>query len=93
MAIQHFYAADKKISIYIFGDDFSRGSIQGVVDTVARINRTGKEQGRVRIHAVGFPVLLSEQAAQINVARFAALMRKLAEDNNGSFVGLPSLNN
>jgi len=91
-AVRRFYGADKKISLYVFGDDFSRGSIQDVVDTVDRINQLlrGGER-RVRIHAVGFPVLLSQSTAEINAARFSALMRRLAEDNNGSFVGLNSL--
>jgi hypothetical protein len=91
-AVRRFYAPDKKISLYVLGDDFSRGSIQEVVDTVDQINKSmrGGER-RVRIHAVGFPVLLSQPGAGNNVARFAALMRRLAEDNNGSFVGLNSL--
>lgn len=88
-AIRRFYATDRKISLYIFGDDFSRGSIQQVVDTVNSINRTTGSGGkRVRIHAVGFPVLFDQPGTELNVARFAALMRRLAEDNNGSFVGL-----
>jgi hypothetical protein len=88
-AIRRFYAADKKISIYIFGDDFSRGSIQEVVDTVDAINQSLRDGSRrVRIHAVGFPVLFGQPGAELNVARFAALMRRLAEDNDGSFVGL-----
>jgi len=91
-AVRRFYSADKKISLYVLGDDFSRGSIQDAVDTVDRINQSLKGgERRVRIHAVGFPVLFSQPAAQMNVARFAALMRRLAEDNNGSFVGLNSL--
>jgi hypothetical protein len=91
-AVRRFYAPDKKISLYVFGDDFSRGSIQDVVDTVDRINKSLRgEERRVRIHAVGFPVLFSQSRAEMNVARFSALMRRLAEDNNGSFVGLNSL--
>ena len=91
-AIRRFYASDKKISIYIFGDDFSRGSIQQVVDTVDSINRSLADGSRrVRIHGVGFPVLFGQQGAELNVARFAALMRRLAEDNDGSFVGLTTL--
>jgi hypothetical protein len=91
-AVRRFYAPDKKISLYVFGDDFARGSIQDVVDTVDHINKSlrGGER-RVRIHAVGFPVLFSQSRAAMNVARFSALMRRLAEDNNGSFVGLNSL--
>ena len=91
-AVRRFYAPDKKISLYVLGDDFSRGSIQEVVDTVDRINQSLRSgERRVRIHAVGFPVLFNEPSAAMNVARFAALMRRLAEDNNGSFVGLNSL--
>lgn len=91
-AIRRFYASDKKISIYVFGDDFSRGSIQQVVDTVDSINKhLADGSRRVRIHAVGFPVLFNQSGAEINVARFSALMRRLAEDNDGSFVGLTNL--
>jgi len=91
-AIRRFYAGDKRISLYVFGDDFARGSIQTVVDTVDRINRVDKSgKRRVRIHAVGFPVLFAQGGLSANTVRFAALMRKLAEDNNGSFVGLNSV--
>ncbi len=91
-AIRRFYSDDRKISLYILGDDFSRGSIQNVVDTVNTLNNVQTDGSRrVRIHAVGFPVLFRQPGAEINVARFAALMRRLAEDNDGSFVGLTSL--
>jgi len=91
-AIRRFYSPDRTISLYVLGDDFSRGSIQEVLDEVAQYNRTlSGGQRRVRIHAVGFPVLFTQPAAGMNVARFAALMRRLAEENNGSFVGLNSL--
>ncbi len=91
-AIRRFFASDKRISLYVFGDDFARGSIQQVVDTVARLNRAdGSGRRRVRIHAIGFPVLFAQGGLSANVVRFAALMRKLAEDNGGSFVGLNSV--
>ena len=90
-AIQRFYASDKRISLYVFGDDFSGGLMQNVVDTVRRKNNAGSRNSRVRIHTIGFPVLLTQPGAGQNAARFAALMRRLAEDNNGSFVGLSSL--
>ncbi|MEA3241197.1 MAG: VWA domain-containing protein [Pseudomonadota bacterium] len=91
-AIRRFHTSGRRISIYVFGDDFSRGSIQDVVDTVDVINRSGRHGKRlVRIHAVGFPVLFKQGGTERNVVRFAALMRRLAEDNNGSFVGLNSL--
>jgi len=90
-AIRRFYATDKRISLYVFGDDFAHGSIQAVIDTVDQLNRADKSgKRRVRIHAVGFPVLFAQGGISPNTVRFAALMRKLAEDNNGSFVGLNS---
>ncbi len=88
-AIASFWNPGKRISIYYFGDDFSHGSIQDVLNKVNRLNRplTGGKR-MVRIHAVGFPTLILHGGNWNNVVRFAALMRKLAEDNNGSFVGL-----
>jgi hypothetical protein len=91
-AIRRYYAKDKRISLYIFGDDFSSGSIESVVNTVAKLNRSkGNEEHRVRIHAIGFPVLFIAGNMQANAVRFAALMRKLAENNSGTFVGLNGL--
>ena len=91
-AIRTFYDPNKQIALYIFGDDFSRGSIQSVIDTVSRLNRAHRKGlKRVRINAVGFPVLFQYPGSEMNIARFSALMRKLAEENNGSFVGLNSL--
>ncbi len=91
-AIRDFYAPDKNISIYVLGDDFSRGSIQEVLDTLTRLNRpAGGSTRRVRIHAIGFPVLIKEAPTSPNIPRFATLMRRLAEDNGGSFVGLSGL--
>jgi hypothetical protein len=91
-AIRRFYAKDKQISLYIFGDDFSRGSIQSLINTVDRLNKSNRSgKRRVRINAVGFPVLFNHPGTETNVARFSALMRKLTEKNNGSFVGLTEL--
>ena len=53
-AVRSFYDRDKKISIYVFGDEFTGRSIEDVVLTVDKLNaeaRTGER--RVRIHAVG----------------------------------------
>jgi hypothetical protein len=91
-AIRRFHARDKRISLYVFGDDFARGSIQAVINTVDQLNRADRSgRTRVRIHAVGFPVLFDFTGGlPANAVRYAALMRKLAENNNGSFVGLNS---
>lgn len=94
-AISTFYAPDKKISIYVFGDEFTGRSIQDVVETVDKINRAGPGGERlVRIHAVGFPVLYKVgnfNRVGITGVRFATLMRILCERNGGTFVGLQDI--
>lgn len=93
-AIRTFARADRRISIYVFGDEFTGSSIQDVLDTVERLNRRGRGGERqVRIHAVGFPVVLgSSRFSGSNTGiRFATLMRLLCEANGGTFVGLNTL--
>ncbi|MFC1813149.1 vWA domain-containing protein [Thermodesulfobacteriota bacterium] len=91
-AIRMFYSRDKKISLYVFGDEFSGVAIQPVIDTVDRINRATKDGSRlVRIHAVGFPVVMEKTSQRGNTGeRFAVLMRALCQRNGGTFVGLNS---
>ena len=89
-AIDTFYAPDKKISIYVFGDEFTGSSIQEVVSAIDKLNRAGMDgERRVRIHAVGFPVQFTQQShMQTTGVRFATLMRELTYRNGGTFVGL-----
>jgi len=92
-AIRTFARADKRISIYVLGDEFSGGSIENVVNTVDRINRPNSSGERpVRIHAIGFPTVFSvAQAGEHTGVMFATLMRILCRRNGGTFVGLNSL--
>lgn len=89
-AIRTFAAPDKKISIYVFGDEFTGQSITQVIDTVDRINRADAKGNRlVRIHAVGFPTQFSRAPhLQGTGIRFATLMRELTRRNGGTFVAL-----
>lgn len=89
-AIRSFYDKDKKISLYVFGDEFSGRSIKSVVETIDRLNQMNENNQRmVRIHAVGFPVQFSRPGMlQTTGIRFATLMRELAHKNGGTFVGL-----
>ncbi len=87
-AVRTFWTKDHPISIYVFGDEFTGPSIQDVVDTVDRINRSGETGDRlVRIHALAFP--FSTQYPQHTSMRYATLMRILCARNGGVFVGLP----
>jgi hypothetical protein len=89
-AIRTFAAPDKKISIYVFGDEFTGPSITQVIDTVDRLNRVDSQGNRlVRIHGVGFPTQFSRAPhLQGTGIRFATLMRELTHRNGGTFVAL-----
>ena len=91
-AIRTFYAPGRKISLYVFGDEFSGGDMQSVMETVDRLNRAGADGSRrVRIHAVGFPTVMEFTDRRGNTGeRFATLMRVLCQKNGGTFVGLNS---
>lgn len=86
-AIRTFWSPEHKISIYVFGDEFTGPSIEDVVTTVERINRPDREgERKVRIHAIGFP--LAPNVPQYTSIRYATLMRILCQRNGGTFVGL-----
>ena len=88
-AIGQFWAPDKKISIYVFGDEFSSGRVEKVIQQVDRVNRVGPDGKRmVRIHGVGFPYLFRGNQIPPTARQFAALMRVLCERNGGTFVGI-----
>lgn len=93
-AIDTFYDPDKKISLYVYSDDFSpgSGSINAVVREVDRRNSIDAEGNkRVRIHAVAFPVFYEVTGNELlTAADFAILMRALCLRNGGTFVALPS---
>jgi hypothetical protein len=78
---------DKRISLYVLGDEFTGDSIQQALDEVSTINRPNKDGRRiVRIHAIGFPE--GPGMTPFTSIRFSALMRLMCEQNNGTFVGI-----
>lgn len=91
-AIEQFYRSDRKISLYVYGDEFTGKSITEVVDYVRKLNRPDTNGApHVRIHAIGFPTQFANPPGlQITGIRFAALMRELTHRNGGSFIGLNS---
>ena len=94
-AIGTFWSADKKVSLYVFGDDFQGvTTIDAVVKTIDRINRVGADGSRrVRIHGVGFPGRFQGQGSiPASAQRFATLMRVLCLRNGGTFVALSGEN-
>jgi hypothetical protein len=92
-AIRAYYTSDKRISLFVFGDDFTGGAIAPVLNAVDRLNRERRSGERlVRIHAVGFPVhFLAPGGNRRTATRFSHLMRELTLANGGTFVGLNGL--
>jgi hypothetical protein len=92
IAIKTYWARDKKISLYVLGDEFTGDSIDEVLETVDRLNhRDARGERKVRIHGIGFPTLFSQsEYPESTTVRFATLMRLLCERNGGAFVALNS---
>ncbi len=89
-AISTYWKPDRKISIYVFGDEFSGRSVENVIRQVDAVNRVGASGERlVRIHAVGFPLLFrGGNDIPPTAYRFSQLMRVLCDRNGGTFVAL-----
>ena len=86
-AIRLYWSIDRRISIYVLGDEFTGDSIQSALTEVSSINRPDKDGRRmVRIHAIGFPE--GPGMTPFTSIRFSALMRLMCEQNNGTFVGI-----
>jgi len=86
-AVQGWWAADKKISVYVIGDDFTGGSIEAALSAVRKYNPVDRQgRHRMRIHAIGMPD--GPNSPPFINSRFAALMRAMCDENEGTFVGL-----
>ena len=79
---------DKRISIYVFGDDSysTEKGINEVTNRLAEINNTrANAKPWVRIHAIGFSTLWGDDK------KFSELAGALTRTSGGVFVGLTSL--
>lgn len=86
-ALRTYWTADKRVSLFVLGDEFTGKSIQSALDGISALNKPGADGRRVfRIHAIGFPEGTG-MSPDTNI-RFAALMRMVCLQNNGTFVGL-----
>ena len=75
------YGGRGKLSIYVFGDDYTGNSYDAAVASIDRLNRGSDGEKLARIHAIGFFV-------QRSSARFSTLMREVAYRADGTFVAL-----
>jgi len=83
VALKRYAKSNRSLSIYIFGDDYSGGSYDPVVNALVNLN-TNRITGAklARVHAVGF-------ISNYSTGRFATLMREVTRRNNGTFIALP----
>jgi len=92
VAIRSFWSADRKISIYVLGDEFTGDSVDDALESIDRLNRSVRGERKVRIHAIGFPTVFGQSYfPETTGIRFATLMRLVCERNGGAFVALNSL--
>jgi hypothetical protein len=83
VALKRYVQPNIKVSIYIFGDEYSGSSYDPVINALVRMNTSlGTGKTLAKVHAVGF-------ISNYSTGRFATLMREVTRRNNGTFIGLP----
>ena len=83
VALKRYANPNTKLSIYIFGDEYSGSTYDLAIDTLVNLNTNRVTGARLaRIHAVGF-------LSNYSTGRFATLMREITQRNNGTFIALP----
>jgi len=86
-AVRSYWAPDRRVSVFVLGDEFTGDSIQEALDTNGALNKPAPDGRRpVRIHAIGFPE--GADMSPFTNIRFSALMRLICEQNDGTFVGM-----
>ncbi len=87
-AIRTYHSKDKKISLYVFGDEFTGSSIDSVVKGVRYHQSRGCDRRAPRAHSRYRLLQCGQMHAQYTSICFTTLMRILCQRNGGSFVGL-----
>lgn len=83
VALKTYVNPNTKVSIYIFGDDYTGSSFDPVINALVALNTNRVTGGRLaRVHGVGF-------VSNYTTGRYATLMREVARRNNGTFIALP----
>lgn len=81
-ALKTYGKVNKKLSIYVFGDDFSGGNFDQALNEVNSLNFNKITKSKIaRIHAIEF-------SSPKSTNRFPILMRAIAEENNGTFLSI-----
>jgi hypothetical protein len=83
MALKRYAQQGRSMAIYVFGDDYTGGSYNPVIDKITQFNKGENSSRRLaKIHGVGFK-------SNHTTDRFSILMRELTRRNGGTFIALP----
>jgi hypothetical protein len=92
--LQQILDPNDSMSLYVIGDDF-RGSTQSFLLKLDRLNPRDPTTGKrpVSISAIGFPTLINpfQIGAPQGNARFANIMREIAEAHDGVLILKPRI--
>ena len=84
-SIKQYKKTKGKVSIYVFGDEYTQVDLKGKVAAISRANRNPiTKKPRFRIHGIGFYLRGSTPSRQ----GFAAFMKSVAFNNRGAFIAL-----
>ena len=84
-AITRYKNTKGKVSLYVFGDEYSSRSIEATVEQITNANWDNvRKQPRFRIHGIGF-FFNGGSATRVG---FAAFMKSVATHNRGAFIAL-----
>ncbi|WP_105190310.1 hypothetical protein [Pseudoalteromonas sp. T1lg48] len=73
------------LALYVFGDDFTGTSYDDALAQINRLNRSTGGTPIARIHGIAFK---RNMGASPDMVKFSTLMREVARQNNGTFMGL-----
>jgi len=80
-ALKRYGKAGRSLALYVFGDDYTGGSYDPVINSIANLNKDKKGKRLAKIHGVAFQ-------SQHTTDHFSILMRELTKRNGGTFLAL-----
>ncbi len=88
-AVRDLYDKDRRMAIFVFGDDYAGDDFDGFLNRVDRAVASAEAgRGAFRIHAIGF----SNEGVAGSPLNFGILMRELTRRHEGAFLALPQRN-
>ena len=91
-ALERYARPGRRLSVYVFGDEYTGGSYDVVLDSLERHNRDPVSgQPLAEVHALGFFSTAGATSASylLSSARFSILMREVVRRNRGTYLTVP----